>query len=52
MEDEDVIWTTARKPILPEKYLMTITNGFHDKAYGGVAAVANEIQQLWVALSI
>lgn len=52
MEDDVVIWTTGRKPVLPEKYLMTVTNGFHDKAYGGVAAVANEIQQLCVALSI
>lgn len=46
MEDEDVICTTGRKQVLPKKYLMVITSGFHDKAYGGVAAATDEIQQL------
>lgn len=31
---------------------MTITRWFHDKAPGGVEAVAYQIQQVWVALGV
>ena len=31
---------------------MSITRWFHDKAHGGVEAVANQVQQVWAALGV
>ncbi|KAF1450481.1 hypothetical protein FQV07_0016678, partial [Pygoscelis papua] len=49
VEDEDGIWTIGGKPVLLKKYLMTVTRWFHDKAHGGMEAVANQVQQVWAA---
>ncbi|KAK4807174.1 LOW QUALITY PROTEIN: hypothetical protein QYF61_024294 [Mycteria americana] len=45
VENEDGIWTIGGKPILPKRYLMTITRWFHDKAHGEIEAVVNQVQQ-------
>ena len=44
VEDEDGIWTIGGKPVLPKKYLMTVNRWFHDRAHGGMEAVANQVQ--------
>uniref|UniRef100_A0A8B9PMP5 Ig-like domain-containing protein n=1 Tax=Apteryx owenii TaxID=8824 RepID=A0A8B9PMP5_APTOW len=46
-QNEDGIWTTGGKPILPKKYVVTVARWFHDKAHGGAEAVANQVQKVW-----
>ena len=48
-QDDDGIWTTGGKPMLPKKYVITVARWFHDKTHGGAEAVANQVQKVWTA---
>ena len=51
-QSDDGIWTAGGKPILPEKYFITIARWFHDKAHGGAEAIAKQVQKVWAAPGI
>lgn len=46
-QDDDVIWTIGRKPILPKKYFIAVTRWFH--AHGRAEAVADQVWRVRTA---